>query len=386
MSSNKKNKGYFWIGILLLVLAGVFFLGKPVQWLPPSVPSFPPTVKPPPPHYAGEPVSDTAKLLESLNQRLGKLDLLKLLDREVSVRKVSVQGKSVPAYQETFRLPDHIPPALLARELTEAARQVGARALRFEENEDSERQETRYECAFGFSGEWVPVEIIFTRTRRPRVCVIIDDGGYRRGVLLERLYSLKVPLTLAVIPGLVFSTRIAKDASERGVEILCHLPMEGSEVVKPKAYPFFLKKGMPPGQVEAFVEEALESVPGCRGMNNHMGSRATEDKDLMLQVCSVLKARGLFFVDSRTAVDSVAAQTAASVHMPYAERNVFLDNEAEPEAIQKQFQLLLKRAQKKGKAVGIGHLHETTLDALAPVIAEARSQGFVFVYASEVVK
>jgi hypothetical protein len=385
--ARKPRKGLRFAPVLLL-LAGVaallvWFLGRaPV----PEPKAFPVETYPAPVQYSGDPAADTARLLATLNRRLAQMDLLKLLDREVETFKVRVRNREVAAYRETFRLPARYTPGWLAAQLREAARDAGAQPLRFEQRSDGGAQETHYSCSFGFSSEWTPVEIVFAETSRPRVCLIVDDGGYRRGEVLRKLYALGVPLTLAVIPGLEFSPEIARTAPFQGVEVLCHLPMEGSEPVKKGAYPFFLQRGMPPRAVERIVREAVAGVPVCRGLNNHMGSLATEDTDLMLQVCSVLKAEGLFFVDSKTSLNSAAARTAASVRMPYAERDVFLDNETDEAYIRGQFETLLAKARRKGVAVGIGHLHEATLNALAAAIPGARERGFRFVFASEVVR
>ncbi len=370
--------------ILASAAAGLFwFFGRPPA---PDARVFPVETYPAPIHYAGDPVEDTARLLAALNRRMAQLDMLKLLDRDVETAKVTVRQREVIAYREIFRLPDRWSPGLLAAQLKEAARDAGAQPLKFEQRIDAGAQETHYSCSFGFSAEWTPVEIILAATSRPRVCLIIDDGGYRRGKVLQDLYALKVPLTLAVIPGLEFSKDIARMAPFQGVEILCHLPMEGSEPVKPDAYPFFLRTGANSARIERIVRDAVAGVPVCRGLNNHMGSRATEDPDLMLQVCSVLKSMGLFFVDSKTSQDSVAAKTAASLRLPYAERDVFLDNEADEAYIRGQFKTLLLKARKQGTAVGIGHLHESTIAALAQAVPAAQEQGVVFVFASEVVK
>jgi len=373
---------------VFLLLAGTavvlfWFFGRPPSPMPRV---FPAQIYPAPLHYSGSPENDTARLLAALNRQLAQMDLLKLLDRDVENMKVRVFQNQVSTYRETFRLPARTTPGELAKRLIDAAQGIGAQPLKFEQRTDPSRQETLYSCSFGFSAEWTPVEIVFAETSRPRVCIIIDDGGYRRGGILKKLYDLKTPMTLALIPGLEFTPEIARMAPFNGVEVLCHLPMEGSEPVKPGSYPFYLKKGSSPGQTEAYVRDAVRKVPVCRGLNNHMGSVATRDTDLMLQVCSVLKSLGMFFVDSKTSGDSVAAKTAASVHMPYAERDVFLDNEAKVPYIRKQFGVLLEQARKKGTAVGIGHLHEATLEALAEVLPEAREKGFVFVFASEVVK
>ena len=74
-----------------------------------------------------------------------------------------------------------------------------------------------------------------------------------------------------------------------------------------------------------------------KGVSNHMGSKATEDRELMTTILAELKRRRLFFVDSVTSDRSVCAPVAAALKIPFARREVFLDNRNERKAIERQF-------------------------------------------------
>ncbi len=84
---------------------------------------------------------------------------------------------------------------------------------------------------------------------------------------------------------------------------------------------------VPPGlaEIERLLDAALASVPGAVGVNNHMGSKATADAAFMDVLLDALGRRGLFFVDSRTTVLTVAASEAERLGVPYLARKVFLD-------------------------------------------------------------
>ncbi len=161
--------------------------------------------------------------------------------------------------------------------------------------------------------------------------------------------------------------------------------MEGHEKVKKGDYKEFLKKGMDPEEASRLVNEALDSLPSCKGLNNHMGSRATTDLKLMEAVCGVLKERNLFFVDSRTSPQSLAYKTAKQAGLLLAGRDVFLDDKVESRAILKQLDGLVRAARKRGWAVGIGHFKLTTLTTLEQAVHRLENQGIEFVYASEIV-
>ena len=87
----------------------------------------------------------------------------------------------------------------------------------------------------------------------------------------------------------------------------------------------------------------------------------------------VIAAAGLYFVDSLTNPNSVALEQAMLAGIPALERDVFLDNDLRPAALQRQFGQAVARARERGYAVLIGHPYpetlaflRTALPALAP--------------------
>lgn len=220
-----------------------------------------------------------------------------------------------------------------------------------------------------------------------RICLIIDDGGYQRGNALQALYAIKSPITVSIIPDVEFSRVLAEEFPDHGVEVMCHMPMEGHEKGSVGShYKALIRKGMDLSLARRDIEEALEGLPHCRGLNNHMGSVATEELSLMKAVCSVLHERGLYAIDSRTTAKSQVARAASEQGVACASRNVFLDNQETAPAIQKQLDQAAAYARKHGVAVAIGHFKTLTLKVLGENIPRLEAQGFRFVHASEVVK
>ncbi len=328
--------------------------------------------------FQGDPAEATNKLLKALNDKLQNLDILKLLDQEVETRPATVQGKIISVYHEVFRLPLRYSVEQLASEMEEVAHPLGV----------SEAESSAGTCEFVFDSQpWVAVEISFIQTAKPRICLIIDDGGYQKGEALEHLYGFKVAVTVSIIPDVEFSKTLAEEFPAHGVEVMCHMPMEGHEKGGVGGnYKALLKRGMDPAVAKKDVEEALEDLPNCRGLNNHMGSVATEDPELIRGVCEALKSRGLFIIDSRTTARSVVEQEARKTGVPVASRNVFLDNIETPAAILKQLGQAAAYAKKHGEVVVIGHFKAVTLKTLEEAVHQLRDQGFQFVFASEVVK
>ena len=229
-------------------------------------------------------------------------------------------------------------------------------------------------------GEVAPGAVVHPH---PRVAVVVDDRG-RSVEEVEALAKLGVPLTYAVLPYEVETPQVVADLHRRGVEILCHLPMEptGSNDPGPGA----LRFGMDGEQLRQATAAALAAVPGAVGVNNHMGSRLSADGTSMKIILGVLAGRGLFFLDSRTSPESVGYRLAVDLKVPTAERQVFLDGDQRAEMIHQQFQRLLNLARQNGEAIAIGHPHPATLATLSAEVPAAREQGFEFVPVSALLR
>jgi polysaccharide deacetylase 2 family uncharacterized protein YibQ len=208
---------------------------------------------------------------------------------------------------------------------------------------------------------------------RPRVVIIIDDLGYDFR-LAERFLLLDSALTVSVLPHSPFSRKIAQSAQDKGMEVMLHLPMEPKEYPRIDPGPGALVSTMTPDELIGRLDEDLQAVPGVRGVNNHMGSRLTQDADRMNQIFSILKQRGLFYIDSRTTAETVAPQAARLFHVPFAQRDVFIDHAEAPERIRQQIQSLIRHAEAHGIGIGIAHPHEETYQVLQEVLPELKKR------------
>ena len=207
---------------------------------------------------------------------------------------------------------------------------------------------------------------------RRRAAIIIDDLG-NHPKLDARFAGLDLELTLAVLPHGPATREAVREVREKGREMMLHLPMEPQGYPEVDPGPGALLTSMSRSELATTLNRDLEAVPLAVGVNNHMGSRLTEDAGALEVVFRRLKERGLFFVDSRTTSSSRVEEVAARVGLKTASRSVFLDNVAEPGAVQAQVQRLLAKAAEKDGVIAIGHPHPATLETLAkmaPLIKE----------------
>ena len=206
--------------------------------------------------------------------------------------------------------------------------------------------------------------------------LVIDDVGYNLEQL-ESYLQLPIPMTFALLPGLEYSRQAQEMIAGHGADMILHQPIEpvGDQDPGPGA----LYVGMPPEELRSVVNRNLEQLPQVIGVNNHMGSRGTADPQLMEALFSVLKGRNLFFLDSRTTAETVAAAVARKTGLPFSERNVFLDNIEEQLEIERALASALEISRTQGYAVMIGHVWSRELaSTLALWYAEIEEHGYQF--------
>lgn len=217
----------------------------------------------------------------------------------------------------------------------------------------------------------------------PKVAIIIDDIGsnLRKG---ENALTLPGDITYAVIPNTPYSKKLAQQIKIKKRELILHIPM--SNIYHSKLEEGALTVELTKQQLQTQLRQAIKNFPNAVGINNHTGSELTQKKLQMDWVMEVLKKENLYFVDSRTTPLSVANSTAEKWHIPHISRDIFLDNDKNPEKIKKQFNQLITLAQKNGSAVAIGHPYDETISTLKLLIKEHQDKTVHFVFISSVVR
>jgi polysaccharide deacetylase 2 family uncharacterized protein YibQ len=224
------------------------------------------------------------------------------------------------------------------------------------------------------------------KKRGYKIAVIIDDVGYPSD-LVEEYKHLDGKLTFSVLPFLKKSTEYATLLHDSGFEIMIHIPMEPQSFPQTDPGPGALLTGNTKEEVEQKISKMIDDIPFAVGANNHMGSRATADPDLMLWTMNTLKGNSLFFIDSVTTPDTLAHETALKVNLDSARRNVFLDNDDSFTAVNDQFEKLKKIARSNGTAIGIGHINKTsTLKVLIHQLPFLEEENYTLIFASEAIK
>lgn len=218
----------------------------------------------------------------------------------------------------------------------------------------------------------------------PAVAIVIDDMGVDR-VRSLKMIDLTPPLTLSLMTYADALPALATRARRAGHEVMAHLPMEPLD---PDEDPGrgALRMSMDDGAIRQTMATDLDGWSGYVGINNHMGSKFTSDRHRMDVVMSELKTRGLLWLDSKTTAETTGTAAAQAAGIPYAERDVFIDNVQTEDAVLAQLAEVEKAARAHGTAIAIGHPHDATYAALSRWLPSLPDKGLTLVPVTEIVR
>tara|TARA_B100001121_G_scaffold299086_1_gene307435 strand:- start:171 stop:1547 length:1377 start_codon:yes stop_codon:yes gene_type:complete len=197
-----------------------------------------------------------------------------------------------------------------------------------------------------------------------RVSIVIDDMGHMsRGFKIYR--KMGHPMTMAFLPFYDTSKMQSELAHSEGFEIMLHMPMQPNHRLYFRS-PLVIETGLDEDEIRSRVRKSLHTVPLAQGFNNHQGSKATRDLDLMrLVMDEVSQHQKLYFIDSVTTGSSKAYQAATEAGFAASKRNSdFLDNVKTHEAITKKLEELIDLSL-RSKGVRLAIIHETKVSAKA---------------------
>lgn len=233
-----------------------------------------------------------------------------------------------------------------------------------------------------FYGLLIYMGVLFSsQAHCAQLVIIIDDIGnnYAQG---SAMAGLKGRLTLAFLPHTPHANKLAIEAFQKNKEIILHAPMENS--TSAPLGPGALTHKLSKDEFQATLNKAIFSLPHIQGVNNHMGSALTQNTKEMGWVMEILKKHQLYFVDSLTSPKSIAYQQAIKHQLPALKRHVFLDNDTDEVALNRQWNKALKIAKNNGHAVLIGHPYDESYHFLAKKIPQLKAVGIELIPASQI--
>ena len=218
----------------------------------------------------------------------------------------------------------------------------------------------------------------------PSLAIIIDDLGNNLASG-RRAVNLPGAITYAILPHTPQAIELATYANNIDInkEVIIHMPMEavGHKHIGPGGLNMHQDQ-------EDFIhtlQAAIKALPQAKGLSNHMGSQLTSQPDRMRWLMAELSKTPFYFIDSKTNDNSAAMQAADEQQIPYLVRDIFLDHDRDPAAIDRAYKKALALAIRSGSAVLIAHPYPSTLDYLETALPKLRQAGIVLVNASQAI-
>jgi polysaccharide deacetylase 2 family uncharacterized protein YibQ len=343
----------------------------------------------------------SVQLLQGAEPRSSSIDdALDGVFAETGVDRGELSGRVTADDAElTLTVPDDETYARMNVEITGAVRGAGASVLEAVERGRDPDSPDLLEMKLG-SGEAVSHRVrivgapVANEAAEPpatgpaRIALVFDDLGYTTDGLARELLELPAIVTFAVLPGLRASRAFAESASARGHEIILHLPLEPVDVERHDPGRDALFVDLDAREKHRRLGAFLDGLPAYRGVSNHMGSRFSSDPGSVEWLLREVQRRdqSLFFLDSKTTPYSVIPERARALGVPCLSNNLFLDGIV-PSRVDPAVQARRLRgiADRRGHAIGIGHVRRETVDAVRDAIPRWEAEGIRLVGLSELV-
>lgn len=200
------------------------------------------------------------------------------------------------------------------------------------------------------------------KTGAPAMAIVIDDFGYSISQARD-IADIPMPLTWSIIPDIPYSMEIMDIATEKHIPFLIHVPMQA--LIDEIGGPYLIGEGMDYYAIRSEIRRVTELFPNAVGINNHRGSKATSNPDIMMAVMDEIAEGNLIFLDSRTSRNSVAYTIAREKDIPAIYNSVFLDHEDTIDFMVEQFQKAREIARRRGWVVAICHVRPGTINFLS---------------------
>ena len=311
-----------------------------------------------------------ASITERFEEDINKQVQEKLSSPEIKLDKQKPEVKTEPKKQETKKETKTQPEKTEAKtdSLKEEPQKKQETQTKVEEKKQEPKKSEPAVKTFGFEKAKKNAQLIF----------VFDDGGQNLEHL-KKFLELPFPITVAVLPQITHSVEAAELVRKSGNEVILHQPMQSVNAsINPG--PGAITPDMSEEEIISQLFVNINQVGPVAGMNNHEGSGITADAEKMALILQMASENGIYFLDSRTNVETQVPYVARELGYTWYERNIFLDNEKTKENALAELKKGLALANKNGNVIMIGHIWSA--DFLPALLKEAypelKEKGYTF--------
>ena len=231
---------------------------------------------------------------------------------------------------------------------------------------------------------------VSANNEKPKLCIIIDDFGSFDQSGVETMLSIDAPITCAVMPNVDNTTLNIKQIQNANKEVILHMPMEADVSLPKHWYGIdYISTCESKDNIYKKLNNAFSSVNNAKGFNIHIGSGVCQNKDIINHIYNYATEHNLFFIDSRTHINTICDKVANEKNIVYLGRDEFLepDGDRSYDGVKRHLLIGANLAKEKGYAIVIGHVGvhggENTANAIKDTVSHIKNLGIDIVFASE---
>ncbi|MEE2879267.1 MAG: divergent polysaccharide deacetylase family protein [Pseudomonadota bacterium] len=222
---------------------------------------------------------------------------------------------------------------------------------------------------------------------RPTVSIVVGGLGINWRHTQSAIEELPPEVTLSFAPTARNLQGWIDQARAAGHEVLLEVPMEPYEFGRERAHPQTLYAGHDEDALTRNLNYVMSRATGYFGIINYQGSKFATEDDATLRLATMLKDRGIAFVEDGSLSRSTFTAAAEQTGLRFRAANTPIDARPDGEDIETKLLELEALALEEGSALGTGFAYPITIDilkewttrledkgiALAPVSASTRA-------------
>lgn len=196
---------------------------------------------------------------------------------------------------------------------------------------------------------------------KPKIVIIIDDIANTKQLNdIVAIQNIGLKLTPSIFPVAQNNTKMLESVANLDF-FMVHLPLEAL-AYKDELDTISIYDSE--DSIKRKIARIKQILPNTLYINNHTGSKFTEQRSNMEFLLSVLDSHNINFVDSRTTQNTTLPEIAKAQNRLILYRDVFIDNQLDSHSLMAQINEGVKIAKARGYAILIAHPHKETLNAI----------------------
>ncbi|MFC1541125.1 divergent polysaccharide deacetylase family protein [Candidatus Latescibacterota bacterium] len=284
-----------------------------------------------------------------------------------------------------IKIPENLSLTFFNAKIHRMAQEMGGRVFQGIENSDGNRLTIKVGAGKNPTDLIILSKIKTIQAPIARIALIVDDLGIRNLDSARRLCGLEQVVTLSILPFQSHTSDVIEIARETGTPYILHMPMEPTSAsANPGEGAIYTIDRE--SEINEKLEKAFKSVRGSTGLNNHMGSKATEDTRTMEIVMKYLSENNYFFVDSRTSNNSIGYSLSQKMGVKSAALFTYIDVEDDKDFMNARIDKIAEAAFEKGLVVAICHDRPNTIDLLEERLPELTARNITFIKVADIVR